>query len=122
MKEKTEPIINLTGCRIDPVGEKAETELRNSDTGKRNSKNENPVKEKTFILVSEMTSDLTLKNSHRHFDFRVEPTKKVSASKQGVNTHHNIHGNSQNLLALALRLHLIKEPCLDWRLSGTQKV
>ena len=32
--EKHEPMINLTGCRIDPVGEKAETELRNIGTTK----------------------------------------------------------------------------------------
>lgn len=42
--EKHEPMINLTGCRIDPVGEKAETELRNN-------KIQTPLKEKAFIIV-----------------------------------------------------------------------
>lgn len=43
-------MINFTGCSIDPVAGKAETELRDSNTGKKSKKNENPLKESGTIL------------------------------------------------------------------------
>ena len=50
--EKHEPMINLTGCRIDPVGEKAETELRNN-------KIQTPLKEKKILKRYQRTHACT---------------------------------------------------------------
>lgn len=41
------------GWLIDPVEEKAEIELKDSKKPKSSNKTENPLKEKTFIVVSQ---------------------------------------------------------------------
>lgn len=47
------------GCLIDPVEGKAEIELRDSNMGKRSNENQNPLKEKVFIVGDKLTSLIT---------------------------------------------------------------
>lgn len=48
--KKHKPVINFTGCLIDPVAGKVETKLRDSNMGKISKKNENPWKANGFIM------------------------------------------------------------------------
>ncbi|KAJ1377707.1 transposase [Sesbania bispinosa] len=60
MNEKHEPRINFMECLIDPLGGKAETELRDSNMVKRSKENQNPLKGRAFIVGS-------LKDNSLHF-------------------------------------------------------
>ena len=61
--EFQEPRINFTGCTMDPLGEKAEIELRDIDMRERRKKKENRWKENAFIA----SSFLPERKTHSHF-------------------------------------------------------
>jgi len=108
-------VINLTRCRINLVGEKAETELRNSAT-----RNRNPMKGKTFISFSKITSKLTLHNSkpprpnveseivepppnkvihshHYHQTLHIVPEPPPPQPTQARRHHHPLHQSNFSL-------------------------
>lgn len=64
MNEKHEPMINLMEWLIDPVGDKAEIELRDSKKTKRSNKSENPLKEIAFIVDYLQEKSVKWKQQH----------------------------------------------------------